>query len=80
MHHHPTGKCVERVCAGFQYIPEARRTLTAFRSARGRIHIASDNSGHTDPSPVVPPLTASEARGLAKRLEFLADELDELSN
>ncbi len=54
--------------------------LTAFRSARGRIHISSDNVAFTDPNNVVPALTSDQARGLAKRLEFLADELDAISN
>ena len=61
-----------------QYIASASRMLTAFRSSFGRIHIASAELDGTEASPTVPPLTAAEARGLALRLNTLADELDQL--
>lgn len=64
--------------SGWQYIAGARRSITALRCARGLIHIYSGDGSGNDPSREIPALTADEARGLAARLVFLADELDEL--
>lgn len=63
--------------AGFMYISDVERTLTTFRCSAHKVHVASAGVDGLDMESSVPPLSASEARSLANRLLFLADEIDE---